>query len=187
MEQLDYNRLYCWFVGLSPDDTVWDPTSFTENRERLQNGDVFTKLMNKNHPQIKGRAFSVDGTLIEAWASQRASAIRTAAMTATARTFTARGARTIRMQVRVIPTVAFAKPAGREAKLSHNGEPAWAGVLTLANGIAERRASEGGAENQGQGHRITAGEDKAYDTADHVTNLRALIVTPHVTQNNGHH
>src|SRR5215475_14102361 len=71
MEQLDYNRLYCWFVGLSPDDPVWDPTRFTENRERLQNGDVFTKLMNKNHPQIKGRAFSVDGTLIEAWASQK--------------------------------------------------------------------------------------------------------------------
>jgi hypothetical protein len=55
MEQLDYNRLYCWFVALSPDDPVWDPTSFTKNRERLQNGNVFTKLMNKNHPQIKSR------------------------------------------------------------------------------------------------------------------------------------
>jgi transposase len=53
MEQLDYNRLCYWFVGLSPDDPVWDPTSFTKNRERLQNGSVFKKLMNKNHPQIK--------------------------------------------------------------------------------------------------------------------------------------
>jgi hypothetical protein len=68
-------------------------------------------------------------------------------MTATARTFTARSARTTRMRVLVIPTVAFAKPAGRMAKLSHRprhrGEPAWTGMLTLANGTAERRASEG--------------------------------------------
>ena len=72
MEQLDYNLLYRWFVGLSPDAPVWDPTSFTKNRDRLQNGDVFTKFMTKllNHPQVKpllsDEHFSVDGTLIEA-------------------------------------------------------------------------------------------------------------------------
>ena len=77
MEQLDYNLLYRWFVGLSPDDPVWDPTTFTKNRERLQNGDVFTKFMTRllNHPQVKpllsDEHFSVDGTLIEAWASQK--------------------------------------------------------------------------------------------------------------------
>ena len=55
MEQLDYNLLYRWFVGLSPDDPVWDPTTFTKNRERLQNGDVFTKFMTRllNHPQVR--------------------------------------------------------------------------------------------------------------------------------------
>jgi transposase len=55
MEQLDYNLLYRWFVGLSPDDPIWDPTTFTKNRERLQNGEVFTKFMAKllNHPQVK--------------------------------------------------------------------------------------------------------------------------------------
>ncbi len=55
MEQLDYNLLYRWFVGLSPDDPVWDPTTFTKNRERLQNGDVFAKFMTRllNHPQVK--------------------------------------------------------------------------------------------------------------------------------------
>jgi hypothetical protein len=55
MEQLDYNLLYRWFVGLSPDDPVWDPTTITKNRERLQNGDVFTKFMTRllNHPQVK--------------------------------------------------------------------------------------------------------------------------------------
>jgi transposase len=77
MEQLDYNLLYRWFVGLSPDDPVWDPTSFTKNRDRLQNGGVFAKFMTKllNHPQVKpllsDEHFSVDGTLIEAWASQK--------------------------------------------------------------------------------------------------------------------
>jgi transposase len=76
MEQLDYNLLYRWFVGLSPDAPVWDPTSFTKNRDRLQNGEVFAKFMTKllNHPQVKpllsDEHFSVDGTLIEAWASQ---------------------------------------------------------------------------------------------------------------------
>ncbi len=55
MEQLDYNFLYRWFVGLSPDDPIWDPTTFTKNRDRLQNGEVFTKFMSKllNHPQVK--------------------------------------------------------------------------------------------------------------------------------------
>src|SRR5215212_1462124 len=77
MEQLNYNLLYRWFVGLSPDDPVWDPTTFTKNRDRLQNADVFAKFMTKllNHPQVKpllsDEHFSVDGTLIEAWASQK--------------------------------------------------------------------------------------------------------------------
>src|SRR5579862_5928887 len=55
MEQLDYNLLYRWFVGLSPDDPVWDATTFTKNRDRLQEGDVFQKFMSKllNHPQVK--------------------------------------------------------------------------------------------------------------------------------------
>ncbi len=68
MEQLDYNLLYCWFVGLSPDDPIWDPTTFTKNRDRLQGGEMFTKFMTKllNHPQVKpllsDEHFSVDGT-----------------------------------------------------------------------------------------------------------------------------
>ena len=77
MEHLNYNLLYRWFVGLSPDDPVWDPTTFSKNRERLQAGEVFEKFMIRllNHPQVKpllsDEHFSVDGTLIEAWASQR--------------------------------------------------------------------------------------------------------------------
>jgi transposase len=76
MEQLDYNLLFRWFVGLSPDDRVWDATSFTKNRERLQQGKVFDKFMVRllEQPEVKpllsDEHFSVDGTLIEAWASQ---------------------------------------------------------------------------------------------------------------------
>ena len=74
MEQLDYNLLYRWFVGLSPDDTVWDATTVTKNRERLQHGDLFNRFMETllHHqavtPLLSAEHFSVDGTLIEAWA-----------------------------------------------------------------------------------------------------------------------
>lgn len=72
-----YNLSYRCLVGLSPDDPVWDPTTFTKSRERLQNGDVFPKFMTRllNHPQVKpllsDEHFSVDGTLTEAGASQK--------------------------------------------------------------------------------------------------------------------
>ena len=77
IEQLNYNLLFRWFVGLAPDDKVWDATTFTKNRERLQQGDVFQKFMTKllEHPKVKpllsDEHFSVDGTLIEAWASHK--------------------------------------------------------------------------------------------------------------------
>ena len=77
MEQLDYNLLYRWFVGLDADAAVWVPTTFTKNRERLQQGDIFQRFMSVllNHPKVKpllsDEHFSVDGTLIEAWASHR--------------------------------------------------------------------------------------------------------------------
>jgi transposase len=75
MEQLDYNLLFRWFVGLSPDAPVWVPTTFIKNRERLQDGEVLQRFMQTllNHPRVKpllsDEHFSVDGTLIEAWAS----------------------------------------------------------------------------------------------------------------------
>ena len=79
----------------------------------------------------------------------------------------------------------YRKAAGREAKLCYMGHMAVAGMVTLANGTAERRASQImlKAKAKEAGGRITVGEDKAYDTADHVAHLRAINVTPHVTQN----
>jgi len=139
MEQLD-NHLYCRFVRLSPDDPVWDPTSLMKNPERLQNGNLFTKLMNKSHPQIQvaivGRAFSVDGTLIEAWASQKSIRPKDGSDDGDAANF--------HRQKRKNDT--HASSSDRKALPHgprHHREPAWAGMLILANGTAERRSSEG--------------------------------------------
>ena len=77
MEQLNYNLLFRWFVGLSPDDPVWVPETFCKNRERLQSGEIFQKFMaalldhKKVKPLLSDEHFSVDGTLIEAWASHK--------------------------------------------------------------------------------------------------------------------
>jgi len=202
MEQLDYNLLYRWFVGLSPDDPVWDPTTFTKNRDRLQSGDVFSKFMIRllNHPQVKpllsDEHFSVDGTLIEAWASQKSFRPKDGSGDED-------GGANFHGQKRKNDTHAsttdpdsrlYRKAAGREAKLCYMGHAtmenrhglAVAGMVTHATGTAERRASEAMLKTKARevGHRITAGADKAYDTADHVAHLRALDVTPHVTQYN---
>src|SRR2546427_6513801 len=77
MEQLDYNLLFRWFVGLSMDDPVWDPTVFTKNRDRLLEGDIatafFTEVLAeaKTAGLVSDEHFTVDGTLLEAWASQK--------------------------------------------------------------------------------------------------------------------
>lgn len=201
MEQLDYNLLYRWFVGLSPDDPVWVPTTFTKNRDRLQEGDLFEKFMTKllNHPQVKpllsSEHFSVDGTLIEAWASHKSFRPKDGSDDGDGTNFhkqkrtNATHASTTDPDSRL-----YRKAAGREAKLSYMGHVtmenrnglAVAGVVTHANGTAERRASEDmlKAKSKAAGHTITVGEDKAYDASDHVAALRAANVTPHVTQNN---
>ena len=199
MEQLDYNLLYRWFVGLSPDDPVWDPTTFTKNRERLQQGDVFQKFMAKllHHPQVKpllsDEHFSVDGTLIEAWASQKSFRPKYGSDDGGENFHGQKRRNDTHRSTSDPESRLYRKAQGREAKLSYMGHAvmenrhglAVAGMVTQANGTAERRASEAMLKTKSKeaGHRITAGEDKAYDTADHVANLRAINVTPHVTQN----
>ena len=179
MEQLDYNLLYRWFVGLSPDDPVWDPTVFTKNRDRLQNGEVFAQFMTKllHHPQVKpllsDEHFSVDGTLIEAWASQKSFRPKDGSGDDD-------GGANFHGQQRKNDTHAsttdpdcrlYRKAAGREAKLCYMGHAtmenrhglAVAGLVTLASGTAERRASEMmlKAKAKQASRRITVGEDIA--------------------------
>jgi transposase len=200
MEQLDYNLLYRWFVGLSPDDKVWDATVFTKNRDRLMGADVFGKFMAAllNHPDVRpllsDEHFSVDGTLIEAWASHKSFKPKDGSGDDEGGDF--------RGQKRSNDTHAstsdpdaklYRKARGREAKLSYMGHAlmenrhglAVAGMVTEASGTAERDAALGmaKAKRKQKRRRISLGADKGYDVADHVLALREAGVTPHVAQN----
>ena len=199
MEQLDYNLLYRWFVGLSPDDAVWDATTFTKNRERLQQGEVFEKFMTKllNHPDVKPLLsddhFSVDGTLIEAWASHKSFRPKDSSDDDGTNFHGQKRKNDTHQSTSDPDSRLYRKARGREARLCYMGHAlmenrhglAVAGMVTLASGTAERRASEAmlKAKRKAVAHDITAGEDKAYDTADHVGALRAIKVRAHVTQN----
>ncbi len=157
MEQLDYNLLYRWFVGLSPDDPVWDPTSFTKNRDRLLGGEAFEKFMIKllNHPEVKpllsDEHFSADGTLIEAWASQKSFRPKDGSDDGDGSNFHGQKRKNdTHASVTDPNSRLYRKALGREAKLSYMGHAimenrhglAVAGMVTQANGTAERRASE---------------------------------------------
>ena len=200
MEQLDYNLLFRWFVGLSPDDRVWDATSFTKNRERLQQGQVFDKFMVKllEQPEVKpllsDEHFSVDGTLIEAWASHKSFKPKDADKDDDGSNFHGQKRKNDSHASTSDPDAKlYRKAAGREARLSYMGHAvmenrnglAVAGKVSQADGTAERRAAEALLKRKARrrGRRITVGEDKAYDSRDHVTALRRLNVTPHVAQN----
>ena len=198
MEQLDYNLLYRWFVGLAPDDAVWDATTFTKNRERLQHGDIFNRFMETllHHqdvtPLLSDEHFSVDGTLIEAWAGHKSFKPKndtdgdgehfhgTTRKNATHASTTDPDSRLYR------------KSEGTESKLCYRGHAtmenrnglAVAGLVTQANGTAERAAAEEMLGKKASPHtRITVGADKAYDVEKHVERLRAKNITPHIAVN----
>jgi len=173
---------------LSPDDPVWDPTTFTKNRERLQQGEVFEKFMTKllKHtevtPLLSDEHFSVDGTLIEAWASQKSFRPKDGGEGDGSNFHGQRRKNDTHASTTDPESRVYRKAAGREAKLAYMGHAmmenrhglAVRGMVTLANGTAERRASEAmlKVRSKQAGHRITVGEDKAYDTFDHVAKLR---------------
>lgn len=200
MEQLDYNLLYRWFVGLAPDDPVWDASTFTKNRERLQRGDVFQRFMSEllNHEQVKpllsDEHFSVDGTLIEAWASQKSFKPKDGSGGDGTSWHKQKRSNATHASTTDPESRLYRKAAGKEAKLCFMGHVtmenrhglAVAGMVTTADGTAERRAAEAMLQEKRKaaGRRITVGADKAYDTKDHVASLRAVGVTPHVAQNN---
>ena len=175
MEQLDYNLLYRWFVGLSPDDPVWNGTTFTKNRDRLHEGDVFEKFMTRllNLPEVKpllsDEHFSVDGTLIEAWASHKSFRPKDGSDDDGANFHGQKRKNDTHESVTDPDSRLYRKAQGREAKLCYMGHAmmenrnglAVAGQVTQANGTAERRASERmlKAKRNAAGHPITAGED----------------------------
>src|SRR5450756_1736744 len=197
MEQLDYNLLYRWFVGLSPDDPVWDPTTFTKNRDRLQNGEVFTKFMTKllNHPQVKpllsDENFSVDGTLIEAWASQKSFRPKDGSGDDDGANFHGQKRKNDTHASTSDPdSRLYRKSYGTESRLAYLGHALVenrngliaAAMATQADGLAEREAAllMLADKQQDRSRRITVGADKAYDAKDFVHAARALKVTPHI-------
>ncbi len=204
MEQLDYNLLFRWFVGLSMDAAVWDVTVFTKNRERLLAGDVATKFLAAvlGQPRVAAllsdEHFSVDGTLIEAWASMKS--FRAKDGSGPPPGPGRNGERDFHGEKRSNETHAsttdpdaqlFRKSRGQAAKLAFMGhalmENRHALVvdvrLTAATGTAEREAAVAMVEAIPGRHRITLGADKAYDTRDFVAAMRELAATPHVAQN----
>jgi transposase len=209
MEQLDYNLLFRWFVGLAMDAPIWDATVFTKNRERLLEGDVAAQFMAAvlGQPQVRAllsdEHFSVDGTLIEAWASMKSlkpkgeaggepPAGGAAGGRNAERDFHGERRRNDSHASTTDPHARLLrKGRGKEAKLCHMGHLLMENrhglivdaLVTQASGTAERAAAEAMLGRQTGRHRATLGADKAYDVADFVADLRALNVTPHVAQN----
>src|SRR6516225_552756 len=204
MEQLDYNLLFRWFVGLGMDAPIWDVTVFTKNRERLVEGEIASKFMAAvlSQPRVKellsSEHFSVDGTLIEACASMKS--FRPKDGTGEPPAAGRNGERDFHGEKRRNETHAstsdpdarlYRKGPGQAAKLAYMGhvmmENRHALVvdtrLTLATGMAEREAGLEMVAARPGNHRITLGADKAYDVAGFVADLRAHNVTPHVAQN----
>jgi transposase len=206
MEEIDYSILYRWFVGLNLDEQVWDATSFTKNRDRLLEAAVAKEFL----AQVVERAraaglisdehFTVDGTLLDAWASLKS--------------FQAKGKQDAPPDDPGNPTVDFhgqersnethesktdpeallaRKGKGKEAKLSYNGNLLVENrnglivnaELLQANGRAERDAALLMLEQVPSDSRITVGGDKGFDTAEFVDQCRHMNVTPHVAQNDG--
>lgn len=205
MEQLNYNLLFRWFVGLSMDAAIWDVTVFTKNRERLLEGGIAAKFLAAvlAQPRVKAllsdEHFSVDGTLIEAWASMKSFKPKDGAEPPSdqggrnaERDFhgekrsNATHASTTDPDARL-----YKKAQGQAAKLCHMGHLLMENrsglivdtMVTPATGTAEREAALAMMGRQPGGHRATLGADKAYDTKDFVADLRDLNVTPHVAQN----
>ena len=204
MEEIDYSVLFRWFVGMNLDEPVWDVTVFTKNRDRLLDGEVAREFLCEVVKQAQEKKltsdehFTVDGTLIEAWASLKS--------------FQRKDAKSTPPDDPGNPTVDFhgekrcndthesttdrdallaRKGSGKEAKLSYNGnllvENRNGLIVTTevfqANGSAERDAALVMLEKIPGEHRVTVGADKAYDTRDFVQECRNMKVTPHVAQN----
>ena len=199
MEQMDYNLMFRWFVGLPADGPVWDATTFTKNRERLQQGDIFNRFMARllNHEKVKpllsDEHFSVDGTLIEAWASHKSFKPKDDQDKDGTDFRNEKRCNDTHQSATDPDSRLYRKSAGQESKLCYMGHAtmenrsrlAVAGIVTHARGTAERRASLKMLKKiaRKMKRHITAGADKAYDTRGHVADLRAANITPHVAQN----
>jgi transposase len=205
MERLEYDLLFRWFVGIGVDDSAWDHSTFSKNRDRLLEGDIAAKFLAAvlAQPQVKKLLstdhFSVDGTLIEAWASLKSFRPKDEAddppsgggRNAAADFHGKRRSNETHASTTDPDARLYRKGPGKEARLCFIGHGLMENrsgllvdaCLTPADGHAERIAALAMIEPQADRARaITLGADKAYDTEDFVNELRAMKVTPHVAQ-----
>jgi len=207
MERLEYDLLFRWFVGIGVDDAAWDHSVFSKNRDRLLEGDIAAKFLAAVLAQPKVRKllsmdhFSVDGTLIEAWASMKSIKPKGGSDEPPADGGARNAEADFHGQKRSNETHAstsdpdarlYRKGQGKEAKLCFMGHGLMENrhgllvdaCLTVADGHAERVAALHMIEPRGdRPQAITLGADKAYDAEDFINELRSMKVTPHVAQN----
>jgi len=205
MEQLDYNMLFRWFVGLNMDDPIWDATVFTKNRERLLEGEVAAEFFDQVLAQARAARllsdehFTVDGTLIEAWAGHKSFKRKDGPPpippddegNPTVNFHGEKRSNTTHRSTTDPDCRLFKKSTGAAAQLCYLGHVLMENrnglvirpTVTQASGTAEREAALRLVETIPGGHRITLGGDKNYDTREFVGSLRRMNVTPHVAQN----
>ena len=198
VEQLDYNLLFRWFVGMSLDEEMWVPTVFTKNRDRLLKHSIaqsfFARVCKLAEAYLSDEHFTVDGTLIEAWASQKSFQRKDDGSSQDGENFHGDRRSNDTHESKTDPDAKlYRKSGGSEARLSYLGHTLVENrsglivgtYLTQADGHAERDAAlmmlyE---KRKRSSKRITVGADKAYDTKDFVKALREMKVVPHVSQN----
>jgi transposase len=202
MEQLDYNLLFRWFVGLGMDDAVWSPTTFTKNRDRLLAGDIAAAffdavLIHADTARLLSHEhFTVDGTLLQAWASQKSFRPRDQDPPAggdgnpTVNFHHQRRTNATHHSTTDPDARLYKKARGREAHLAYLGHVLMEhrsglivnATVTPADGHGERDAALEMIEDIPGTHRITVAADKGYDTRDVIAELRTMQATPHVAQ-----
>jgi transposase len=198
VEQLDYNLLFRWFVGMSMDEEMWVPTVFTKNRERLLKHAVansfFARVCKLAEPYLSDEHFTVDGTLIEAWASQKSFQRKDGGDGEDGENFHGDRRSNATHESKTDPDAKlYRKSGGSEARLSYLGHTLVENrsglivgtYLTTADGHAERDAAlmmlyE---KRKRSSKPITVAADKGYDSKDFVKALRQMRIVPHIAQN----
>lgn len=203
MEQLDYNLLFRWFVGLGMDEAVWSPTTFTKNRDRLLDGDIAAAFFEvvlihaDTERLLSDEHFTVDGTLLEAWASQKSFRPRDedpppdGGGNPTVNFHGQRRTNDTHQSTTDPDARLYKKARGREARLGYLGHVLMehrSGLIvrttvTPADGYGERDAALVMVAAVPGRHRITVAGDKAFDTRTAVAELRRMGATPHLASN----
>jgi transposase len=199
MEQLDYNILFRWFVGLAMDEPIWAPTVFTKNRDRLLNQDLargfLRRVVERAAGYMSDEHFTVDGTLIEAWASQKSFQRKDGNTDGDGRNFHGQSRKNDTHASKTDPDAKlYRRSNSGEARLAYLGHLVIENrhglivdaMATQADGYAERDAAVTMLARRVRRHgwrRRSVGADKGYDAQDFVEVARAMGITPHVTQN----